>query len=109
MKFSIIAVALLAAIVKAAPVPDVDGSTGVDITAPATTVVAPDSNEVRPIEDGNTLTNPDASKSGLLTVSTMAAGSGLQSHRVSNFFSLNSIPMTLPITTSVKERHVLLV
>lgn len=73
MKFSIIAVALLAAIVKASPIPDVDGSTGVDITTQATTEVAPDSADVRPLENGKTLTDPSASRSGLFKVSTTGA------------------------------------
>ncbi|KAJ9108283.1 hypothetical protein QFC19_002531 [Naganishia cerealis] len=47
MKFSIIAVALVAALLgKASPIPDVDGSTGVEITAPATQDVA--DNAARP-------------------------------------------------------------
>ncbi|GHJ87191.1 hypothetical protein NliqN6_3593 [Naganishia liquefaciens] len=50
MKFSIIAVALLAAIVKASPIPD--------------TEVAKD--EVRPVENSATLSNPAASNSDML-------------------------------------------
>jgi hypothetical protein len=66
MKFSIIAVALFAAILgQASPVP-VDGSTGVDITAPATQEVASDT--VRS-ESASTLSSQEESVSPLLVVS----------------------------------------
>lgn len=66
MKFSIIAVALFAAILgKASPVP-VDGSTGVDITAPATQEVA--AGTVR-TESASSLSSQDDSASPLLVVS----------------------------------------
>lgn len=66
MKFSIIAIAAFAAILgKASPVP-VDGSTGVDITAPATQEVAPD---VVRVEDAASLSSQGDSDSPLLVVS----------------------------------------
>jgi hypothetical protein len=67
MKFSIAAVALFAATLsKASPIPDVDGSTGVDITAPVTQDVAADS--VR-TEDASSLTSEQDSNSPFLVVS----------------------------------------
>ena len=86
MKFSIIAVALLAAIVKASPIPD--------------TEVAKD--EVRPVENSATLSNPAASNSDMLVVSCAAKFFGLV--RVLKYFSTSCPQYTDELTDHVERQ-----